>query len=82
MEIIHNLLTTDTKQRTDDMAVTGSDASETMNAGTSQEIHQQSLNSIVAVMSNADRRSTNILTKLFKIMVSQFSCSHFNAYLM
>ena len=61
IEVSKDLLPADTKQRTDDVAISGTDARETMNACASQKIHEQGLHRIVAVMSHTDRLSTDII---------------------
>jgi hypothetical protein len=82
MEIIFDLLTADAQQRTDNLAVFRADARQSMDATTSQQVHEEGLNGIVAMMGHTDGFCTNILTKLAKIAITELSGGHLNAYLM
>ena len=64
------------------MAVAGTDARQTVNACTAEEVHQEGLYGIVTMMGDADGLGPDVLTQLIEIAVTKFACRHFNAYLM
>ena len=82
IKILQDLLTTDTEQRTDDVAVSGTDARQSVDAGTTEEVHEQRLYGIVTMVSYTDRLSSDVVAQLTEITIAQFACSHLNAYLM
>ena len=64
------------------MTIAGTDARQSVNACTTNKVHQQRLDSIVLMVGYADILSSDVLPQLLEIAVAKFACSHFNAYLM
>ena len=77
-----NLSTGDTEQRTHNMTIAGTDARQSVNACTTNEVHQQRLDSIVLMVGHADILGSDVLPQLLEIAVAEFTRRHFNAYLM
>ena len=82
MKVFKYFLSADTEQRSDNRAIMGANTRKTMNAGTSKEIHQRGLYSIVTMVSHTDHRSTNIVKQLTEITIAQLTGRHFKTYLM
>ena len=82
IEILEDILTADTEQGADNVAVAGTDAREAVDACTTEEVHQEGLDGIVTMMGDTDGLGPDVLTQLVEIAVAEFAGRHFNAYLM
>lgn len=82
IKVLENVGTADAEQRTHDVTVSRTDARQPVNACTANEVHQQRLDGIVAMVGNTNLTCTDILSQLLKVLVSKLAGSHLNAYLM
>ena len=62
IEVLEDVLAADAEQRTDNVAIAGTDASQTVNACTAEKVHQESLHRIVTMMGDTDSLGPDILT--------------------
>ena len=62
IEVLEDVLTADAEQRTDNVAVARTDARETVNACTTEEVHEKGLYGVVTMMGDTDGLGSDILT--------------------
>ena len=77
-----NLGTGNAKQWTNDMTVARSDACQSVDACTTNKIHEERLDGIILMVSHTDVIGSDIQPQLLEISIAQFACRHLNAYLM
>ena len=58
------------------------DAGETVDAGSSHQVHQEGLDSIVTMVGHTDGLGADILSQLLEILVTELARRHLYAYLM
>ena len=80
-QIVEHILSADAEQRSQDVAVLGSDGSESVHARTSEQVEQQGLHIVVTMVSHADAIGFDVFGELGEIAISQVACCHLDAHL-
>ena len=70
------------EQRTHHMTIAGSDAGESVDAGTPDEIEEHGLDAVFAMVGHTHGGGTDGKAQLLEITITQIACSHLYAHLM
>ena len=80
-QIVEHILSADAEQRSQDVAVLGSDGSESVHARTSEQVEQQGFHVVITMVCHADAVGVDVFGELGEIAVAQVARRHLDAHL-